>query len=551
MGANATEIRERYDSLASEQAGWLSAWREVRKYTHPRNAVTSTKKPSGTAPDTSTTTQLFDLTACHASAELAAAYVHWLCSNEDAWFRLDHPVKSSVVEDWCDKATEIFREEILGSNFYEKIMEVFLELNGPGTAAAAIGYGENGLEFESWRCGQFVFAENARGKADEVIRKYSLTAKAALQEFGDTCPKQVKDDAANPAKASTKHAFLHSVYVRKPDEIKAVNPAKREAGSTEALPIASCYVHYDTKTLVRESGMSVMPVAVGRYMVWPSDDESDEIFGYSPGFMALADARNANYLREQELTLAGIAAGPRVLIPKTHQGPVDLRRNGVTFVDDMSQAPREWATAGNFQIARESLEDCRRAIERVFQTQLVRQFGSLNKQMTATEVTARQREALVLFAPSVSRRLTEVIQPLLEAGFAMLYNRGAFPEVPQEMQIEGAVIPPAVKFTSRIVLAIEALKTDGFLSVMEIGGSIAAIKPDVLDNIDIDKGFRELARARGIDPDTIRPELEIDDMRAQRAEAQAAQQQQMMMMEAAKNPEIVKQVAAAQGGQAA
>jgi hypothetical protein len=539
MIADAKAISDKWETLDGFQATWRPRWDAIRRHTHPSHVV-SASKPAGSSPNEPP--RLYDMTMAHSLVELAAAFMHWLCDPNDQWFTLSSPIDDPQAKAWCDGAGEYMRDALATSNFYGRIHECFLEGCGPGTTAIVTGL-DTSLEFESWRCGSFVFEEDAKGNLTCIIWKRSLSAKAAYAEYGDELPEKARMDAQDVQRQNTKHTFLTAIYKRTPEELAKVSQEAAEAGSVYALPYALAVLHKDSKTIVRETGYHAMPCSVWKYETWPADEESDEMYGYSPAWLALPDARNANYLRWTQLELASIASGPRLLVSTDHQGPVDLRRNGITRVENMANAPREWATVANYQIGEDSLQRCVSAIERVFQSQLVRQFGRTDKAMTATEVTARMRETLAIFAPVVNLCMTSFLKPILESVFTQLYYKGLLSQLPKSMAAAGQA--PLVKFSSRLVQALEAMKADGFIEMVNLGLSMQQAGLTVIDNLDLDQGFRERARVLGVSNDTIVPEQERDERREQAAAAAAEQQQQAMMLEAAKNPELVKQVSAA------
>ncbi|MGA0207749.1 MAG: portal protein, partial [Ilumatobacteraceae bacterium] len=90
----------------------------------------------------------------------------------------------------------------------------------------------------------------------------------------------------------------------------------------------------------------------------------------------------------------------------------------------------------------------------------------------------------------------------------------------------GYVMPdPEMQYNSRIALAIRALENGSILQTMDMFLPFSELKPELWDNLDADKAFRDAARNSGMPSRWIRDQRETDQLRAQRAEAQAQAQQ--------------------------
>ena len=82
-----------------------------------------------------------------------------------------------------------------------------------------------------------------------------------------------------------------------------------------------------------------------------------------------------------------------------------------------------------------------------------------------------------------------------------------------------------------MALALQSIHNDAFVDALSLAGNIAQTRPDILDNLDLDDGFRNYARNAGILESSLVPEKSRDQMRMQRAQAQAQAEQQAAMLE--------------------
>jgi hypothetical protein len=263
------------------------------------------------------------------------------------------------------------------------------------------------LNFSKFDCGTYSIAEDDEGDITTLFRELELTAEQAAEKFGEEnlSEKMQKtlDQIRRSGKGGTvKHKFIHAIYKREEGD--------RERGKEDGpnKPYASVYVEQSTKHVCRNSGFEEKPFFAGRHV-----KSMNGPYGVSPAWMALPEARQLNFLTKQLDSLAETKAFPRLLMPATHEGEIDLRSGGVTYFDPTqpNAVPKEWLTQGEYQIGLERENRKQQAIERAFHVDMFRMFAGLDKQMTATEVAERSTEKLVQFSPSFTRKTTELLTP--------------------------------------------------------------------------------------------------------------------------------------------
>ena len=81
-----------------------------------------------------------------------------------------------------------------------------------------------------------------------------------------------------------------------------------------------------------------------------------------------------------------------------------------------------------------------------------------------------------------------------------------------------------VEFVSKIALSIQRKEALSWLQTEAAIANIAAVKPDIMDNFDLDSIARDIALANGSSPKWLLPSRDRDAVREQRA---AAEQQQI------------------------
>jgi hypothetical protein len=280
-----------------------------------------------------------------------------------------------------------------------------------------------------------------------------------------------------------------------------------------------------------------MPVPVNRHLVWGRSP-----YGFAPAFMALADARQLNELQAHLDALVELQVEPRIIAPADFKGnKIDLRSGGVTFFKTGSAPPQEWATAGDYRAGQERVMMRRQSLNQAFHVDLFQSLKEVppGKQMTKAEVDVRQRDRLTLFSPTFANKTTELNGPTIKRVFGILLRAGAFPPPPPNVVRTNAAtglpeIPdPQIVYTSRLALQLKAIQNDAFQRVIQQAAPLFQFAPEVADNLNSDRAFRLIARNEGLPEEMLTAERDRDQMRRQRAEAQAAaQQEQAAMMEA-------------------
>jgi len=533
----AKAILARYSRLESDRNYWMSMWQQISDLVMPRKSYVLTQTIT---PSTDKETRLFDSTAVRANMVLAAGCMSYITPADSRWFSLEAPEgieDGDGVSEYFSEVTEIILETLARSNFHTAIHELYLDRGCFGTGVIFVEGGETtSIVFKNIDIGTFVLAENHEGNVDTCFRKFDMTARQIVEEFGienvsDTIRKAYEDQK----NLDQKFEVIHGVY---PRSEKERNPKKLDG---QNKPFASCYIECRSKHILRESGYDEKPFCATRYLKWQQG-----VYGWSPSWVALPDIRQLNFLQKQMDALAELAAFPRVLIPDGMESQVDLRAGGITYFNasDPSAKPQEWATQGRYDVGLERVKEKQTHINEAFSVPLFQMFtaeeSNTPTRMTATEVNARNAERLANFSPTFARLTTELLIPLLQRVYGILARRGELPTPPdaliqQDPKGELYVPEPKVVFNSRIALAVRSMELAAIEPTLNRAAAIqqATQDPSVMDNFNFDKIVREGALSEGVDAEFLRPMQEVQQLRAGRAQAQqAAMEQQNQMLQA-------------------
>ena len=506
----AKNLLKRFDRLKSQRQNWESHWQEVADYMQPRKAdVTKTRSRGDKR-----TELIFDSSPLQ-SVELLAASLHGMLTNPSTpWFSLRFKEEDMEFEDeakeWLESATETMYAAFNKSNFQQEIFELYHDLITFGTAAMFIEEDdEDILKFSTRHINEIFIAENEKGRIDTVFRKFKLSARAAIQKFGDV--------SANIATVAKKDPYeeieiLHAVYPR-----SDFNPKKQDK---QNMPFESVYLDASSGDELSVSGFREFPFVVPRYL-----KASHEIYGRSPAMTALPDVKMLNEMSKTTIKSAQKQVDPPLLVPD--DGfilPVRTVPGGLNFYRAGTRDRIEPLNIGaNTPLGLNMEEQRRNSIRNAFYVnQLMMQQGP---QMTATEVIQRNEEKMRLLGPVLGRLQSELLKPLIDRTFNIILRKNLFRPAPEFLSGKDIEI----EYVSPLAKAQKSSELQSIMRAIEIMGSLSNVAP-VFDHINMDKLVRHLADIVGVPQKVLKPQSQLNAER-QQAQAQQEQMQQMQQLQ--------------------
>ena len=501
-------LLSRFDRLKAQRQNWETHWQEVADFMQPRKAdVTKTRSRGDKR-----TERIFDSSPIQA-VELLAASLHGMLTNPSTpWFSLRFKDSSLEMEDeaklWLENATEVMYTAFNRSNFQQEIFELYHDLITFGTAAMFIQEdNEDILKFSTRHINEIYIAEDDKGKIDTVYRKFKISARAAIQQFGNAVSvdiqSHIKKDPYNEIE------ILHVVYPR-----SDFNPKKKD---TNNMPFESVYIEMKNGNELSVSGFQEFPFVVPRYL-----KASHEIYGRSPAMTALPDVKMLNEMSKTTIKAAQKQVDPPLLVPDDgFLLPVRTVPGGLNFYRSGTRDRIEPLNIGaNNPLGLNMEEQRRTAIRNVFYVdQLLMQQGP---QMTATEVIQRNEEKMRLLGPVLGRLQSELLKPMIDRCFNILFRREQFAPAPdflsgQDIEIE---------YVSPLAKAQKSSELSSITRGIEILGSLANVAP-VFDYINFDALVKHVADLVGVPQKVLKLQSQVNAEREQAAQ----QQQQMAQMQ--------------------
>lgn len=546
MAADPLEIICRQERLAAARAPFEAQWQEVAELVRPIEA-NFFGSPGSLAVGRRLNQQTYDSTPAVAADNLAASLWGGITNSANEWFQLKHQDDAlnevEEVKTWLGDCGKTMRNAFAarGGMFYARVIEVYQDTVcfGHSNHYVEEQVGQRRIRFARRPVAECFAAENSDDEVDSNFRKFSYTARQAVQRWGARVSQKVAETAAKDPDRSFE--FIHAVYPR-----EDYKPGASLA--PEGKRFASCWVELEGKKLLAESGYAMFPYQVPRW-----SRAATGTYGYGPAMLALADMKTLQAQNKTSLIAAQKAADPPILAPDEFAARgVRTSPGGYMYggMDSMgNQLLKPFISGARVEITLEMLEQRRQAIKDAFLFSLLMLVGMPNR--TATEVLAQQEEKIRLMGPYLGRLQAELLDPLIDLVFDIMFRAGAFPPPPEILlQYPGI----RIDYVSPLARAQKAAEGASIVRTLEASAPIGAIKPEIYDNLDGDKTFRTLADAFGMSSKLLVDPRTVAKIRQQRQQMQQMQLAAQMAQPAQQAAGAVKALAdagaSARGAQA-
>jgi hypothetical protein len=508
-------LLSRFEKLEGQRQNWETHWQEVADYMQPRKADVTKQRARGDK----RMEQVFDSSPIQA-VELLAASLHGMLTNPSTpWFTLRFKDEEIDNEDeaklWLESSTDAMYTAFNRSNFQQEIFELYHDLITFGTAAMFIEEDNDDIiKFSTRHINEVFIAENDKGRIDTIYRKFKISARAAIQKFGESVSADVQTKAKKDPYEEIE--ILHAVYPR-----ADFNPNKKDKAN---MPFESVYIEFKNGNELSVSGFREFPFVVPRYL-----KASNEIYGRSPAMTALPDVKMLNEMSKTTIKAAQKQVDPPLLVPDDgFLLPVRTVPGGLNFYRSGTRDRIEPLNIGANNPLGLNMEEQRRdSIRAVFYVnQLMMQQGP---QMTATEVIQRNEEKMRLLGPVLGRLQSELLKPLIDRVFAILLRNNMLPQAPEFLS--GRDIE--IEYVSPLAKAQKSTELQSIMRAVEILGSLANVAP-VFDYVNFDNLVKHLAEIVGVPQKLLKSQSQVN------AERQQAQQQQQEMQQMQQLQQVAK-----------
>jgi hypothetical protein len=511
-------VDRRLVSMRTDRWSYWQHWRQLSDFILPRRGRYLQTPNQATRGDP-LGSRIINETPTLAARTLAAGLMAGLTSPARPWFRLS--IRDMDVADngpvrlWLDAVTKRCLTILSQSNAYNALHVIYEELGVFGTGCVLIEEDyEDVIRCQTLTAGEYYLGSSGRNVIDTLYREYVLTVAQLVERFGK----------ANCS--PTVQSLYESGQLDKELNVcQAIEPNDDRAPQVPGLKgrrfRSVIWEWGQSPDLVLElKGYFEQPFCAPRWHVIGNDS-----YGRSPGMECLAASKMLQTLEKRTAqAIDKVLNPPMVADASMKNEPASLLPGGVTYVANLGQSGFKpaYEVPPDIRGAEEKISKAEERIKSTFFADLFLMISQLDTVRTATEIIERKQEKMLMLGPFVERSQFELINPFIERLFAVMMRARLIPPPPQE--IRGRAID--IECVSTLADAQKSTATSGIERLVAFAGNLAAAKPEVLDNVDLDETIREYADYLGTSQKLI---VAQDAMAKARAARQQQMQQQMMM----------------------
>ena len=546
-------LSKQFAQLDNDRASFVSHWRELSEFIDPRG---SRFLVSDANRNDRRNSRIVDPSASLAADTLSSGMMSGITSPARPWFRLATPDPDMMdygpVKVWLETVQNRMNDMFNKSNLYQSLPLLYSSLGNYSTGAMAVLEDDDDIiRTVPFPIGSYHLANSARGSVDTCYRKFSMTVRQLVMQFG-------KDNVS----LSVKGMWEAGNYEQWVEVMHAVYPnVDRDTGRMDAKnkPYKSVYyeVGGDGDKLLRESGFDEFPIIAPRWTV-----NGEDVYGSKcPGMTALGQIKALQLEQKRKSQIIDKVTNPPMVGPSSLKNQrVSLLPGDITYIDQMTQQDGfrpAYQVNPDMSGLLADIQDTRQIIDRCYFVDLFRMLQSINtRSMPVEAVIEMKEEKLLMLGPVLERLNDEALNPLIDRAFSLMARKNMLPEPPEVMQ----GMPLRIEYISVMAQAQKSIGLSSLTQAVGFIGQLAQVKPEALDKLNIDEAIDSYAEMSGVSPTVILPQEQVDQIRQQRAQQQQQAQAAAMAQAAAQGaktlsetqtsePSALTALAGAAGGQ--
>jgi len=524
-------VEGRLIGLRINRYSWWTHARELADYFLPRRykwIVTPNQQSRGSPINQ----HIIDNTGTFAARNLAAGMLTGKCNPTRQWFKLRigrlDSTTTSPVSLWLAECERITRLVFAESNFYPSIATFMYDLVIFGTASIVIYEDFDDVINCATPCfGEYYVDIDGKYRPTILYREFTMTVSAIVDEFGyENCPKPVRDLYDQPftgANLTREFIVAHAIEPNNDD---------RDFGVPKRFKFRECYWVWGgsaspqgggsfSQSFLRKRGYYEQPNITGRW-----DLVSNDAYGRSPAMDGLGDQKQLQLeTRRKAQAIDKMVNPPLIADIQMKNQPASLLPGAINYIAGMMQQSKTgmasiYETKFPVNDITADIEMVKDRIRKVFFNDLfqtITQYQTRSN-VTAAEIDARRSEAMIMLGPVLERIDYEVLQPIISRTFGIMLRAGILPKAPKEVQGQGMNI----EFVSMLTQAQDASQAGGIERVLQLVGGLVGVKPEVMDNLDIDYTVDKYSALLNNDPKMIRSPEELAAIRQKREQQEQA-----------------------------
>lgn len=509
-----THLRN-HDRLAALRAPMESLWREIDERTNPLGAGGWSKNTPGVVHGAGN----FDVTAVESLDRFCAAMAGITIPRNTQYIRLRFGDKDldklPAVRRWCERTADRLHAIRYAphAGFEVQAQEDFRQLGSYGTGPLWTGERTGlGLFYKALHLSECYIDEDFAGRVDTVHRKYELSARQCLQEFGADALTGKMREAVTRNKLDEKFEILHIVCPN--------GDLQPDALDRRSMAIDSITIAIADKVILRRKGYHSMPISVSRHVTGPGD-----IYGRSPAIKVLPTIKGLNQMAQTILRSAHKMVDPALAffdddgITSLVTRPGGANPGLVNEQGQLMVAPMP--TGSNLPIGLEMQQSERAVVKTAFLEDFFKILTDPSDRMTATQVLEMVAKQGVLVAPYAGRYESEKQNPVTQRDLDLAMRARQVEPFPDEVIEAGAY--PVIEYENPLSRMARAEEAAGLTRWIEAMAPLAQVDDGaVFDHIDVDAAAPGLGDVLGVRPSWIATPDQVAAKRKAREDSKAA-----------------------------
>lgn len=515
------QLQKQQAQLTNDRSSFDPHWRGLSDFINPRGSrflVTDVNR------DDRRNTKIVDPTATLAARTLSSGMMSGITSPARPWFKLATPDPDMMdygpVKLWLEVVQRRMNEVFNKSNIYQSLPLLYASLGNYSTGAMAVLEDDSDvIRTMMFPIGSYYMANSARGSVDTCFRKFSMTVRQLVMEFGLN---NVSDSVKSMWDSGNYESWIeviHAVYPNIDRDTAKLNSKNK--------PVKSVYyeVGGDSDKLLRESGFDEFPIMAPRWEV-----NGEDVYGSScPGMIALGQVKALQLEQKRKSQLIDKATNPPMVGPSSLRNQrVSLLPGDITYIDQVTGQDGfkpAYLVNPNTADLLADIQDTRQIINSAYFVDLFMMLQNINtRSMPVEAVIEMKEEKLLMLGPVLERLNDECLNPLIDRTFSIMARKNLLPPPPDVLQ----GMPLRIEYISVMAQAQKSIGLSSLSSTVGFIGQLAQAKPEALDKLNVDQAIDAFAEMSGVSPTVIFPQEQVEQVREQRAQQQ--QQQQMVAM---------------------
>ncbi|HHS9706507.1 TPA: portal protein [Raoultella planticola] len=528
------QLQKQQAQLTNDRSSFEPHWRELSDFINPRGSrflVTDVNR------DDRRNTKIVDPTATLSARTLSSGMMSGITSPARPWFKLATPDPDMMdygpVKLWLEVVQRRMNEVFNKSNLYQSLPLLYASLGNYSTGAMAVLEDDSDvIRTMMFPIGSYYMANSARGSVDTCFRKFSMTVRQLVMEFG-----------MSNVSTSVRSLWENGTYESWIEVIHAVYPnIDRDTAklNSKNKPVKSVYyeVGGDNDKVLRESGFDEFPIMAPRWEV-----NGEDVYGSScPGMIALGQVKALQLEQKRKSQLIDKATNPPMVGPSSLKNQrVSLLPGDVTYIDVMNGQDGlkpAYLVNPNTADLLADIQDTRQTINSAYFVDLFMMLQNINtRSMPVEAVIEMKEEKLLMLGPVLERLNDECLNPLIDRAFSIMARKNLLPPPPDVLQ----GMPLRIEYISVMAQAQKSIGLSSLSSTVGFIGQLAQAKPEALDKLDVDQAIDAFAEMSGVSPTVIVPQEQVEQVRQERARQQQQQQAMAMGMAAAQGAKTLSE----------